>query len=164
MPRPPEHQKLLNYIMAFLDEMASKYTIFDNFNIQDTSLSPPLGWVTKDELDLPSLFFRVEGYYMSRDDIEKNVKVLLETQHINYSNIRGDELVKIMMKFLDDFFEDYLVIENKKEKVDNNWQRKGFRAVRDRTRVSLSYKITGIIPSREEMESQVRAFIQMKKF
>jgi hypothetical protein len=91
------------------------------------------------------------------------VEVFLETQHINYSNIRGDELLKIMLKFLDDFFEDHLVIENKKEKLEHNWQRKGYRSSRERNRMTLSYKLSGIVPSREEMESQVRAFIQMKK-
>jgi hypothetical protein len=131
--------------------------------IAATSTSEYGGYISEAGSGNPNLLLRVEGFYMSRDDIKKCVEVFLETQYISYSNTRSDELVKIMMKFLDDFFEDYLVIEKKKEKVDNNWQRKGYRVTRDRNRISLSYQISGIVPSREEMESQVRAFLQMKK-
>jgi len=162
MPRLSETQQLLDIIMAFLDEMVEKYTIFREFNIKATSTSEFGGWIIESGSDLPNLLMRLEGYFMSREYIKKNVQVFLETQYINYSNIRGDELFMIIMRFLDDFFEDHLVLENKKEKLEHNWQWKGYRPTRDRNRISLYYKLTGIVPSRQEMESKVRAFIQMK--
>ncbi len=63
---------------------------------------------------------------------------------------------------MDDFFKNHLVLENKKEKVDSNLQRSGYRPTKERIRNNISYQLCGVVPSRNEIDSQIKTFIQIK--
>ena len=61
---------------------------------------------------------------------------------------------------MDDFFNQHLIIENKKERFVSDFPKKGYRAVKDKEKNEVVYKFSGLIPSRSEIENQVRVFIQ----
>ena len=63
---------------------------------------------------------------------------------------------------MDDFFENHLVLQNKKERVDSNIQQSGYRPTKERIRNNISYQLSGVVPSRNEIDSQIKTFIQIK--
>jgi membrane-bound lytic murein transglycosylase MltF len=72
------------------------------------------------------------------------------------------QLLRVLMAFMDEFNENYTVLENIKSKNIDSISRFGYRTKKDKLRGTISYTLSGIQPSREEIERQVRSFIQMK--
>ena len=67
------------------------------------------------------------------------------------------------MLFMDNLFNNHLIIENKKERLVSDFPKKGYRSVKEKEKNEVSYKFSGLIPSRPEIENQVRVFIQTHK-
>lgn len=162
MSRGLNQKELTKIIMSFMDELVEKYTVFEEVNIKSTSTSLYGGYKTEQEKEKPNIGFKFEGYFIDKQDFQSYIDIFIDTEQINFENRHDNELIKIMMKFMDQFFEDHLVLENKKETLDSNLQKKGYRPIKERTRSSIDFKLSGIVPSRNEVERQVRAFVQMK--
>ncbi len=162
MPRQSENIQISEIIMSFLDDFIKRYTTFENLTLESYSTSARGGYNTGANPETPNHFFNFEGFFVNREDLKKYVEVFVDAQSLDLANNRGDKLFRIMMNFMDDFFENHLVIDNKKEKKDKELQYKGYRPTKERVRIKVSYEFSGIIPSREEIEAQVKTFLQMK--
>jgi hypothetical protein len=153
---------LQKIIMTFIDEFVKQYTVLQDFTTRNVDVLPKSGY-----RDVPSkknemLSFKVSGQSPSRKDLENEVKVFVEMG--NYEFVEKDEkqLLKVLMTFLDEFFQNYTVLENIKTKNVDTLPRFGYRTKKEKLRGTLNYVLSGIQPSREEVERQVRSYLQIK--
>ena len=161
MPRQAENRQLVEIILAFFDDLVEKYTIFEELNMDSTSNSLFGGYKVESDEPRPSIGFKFEGFFIERKEFKSYIEVFLDAKNPTYTNLRGDELLKILLTFLDDFFENHLVIESKKVAETLGFPKSGYRGTKSRDRKYVSYQISGIIPSREEIESQIRTFLHL---
>jgi hypothetical protein len=107
--------------------------------------------------------FRLQGILVDQKELGNYIEVFLDTNSISYSNPNEHELLNVIMLFMDDFFNQHLIIENKKERMVSDFPKKGYRSVKEKEKNEVVYKFSGLIPSRSEIENQVRVFIQTYK-
>ncbi len=163
MPVKPENKNLVSIIKNFMDEFITRYNVFEEFKIESTSNSVYAGDLQdSDDID-NKIEFRLKGVLVDQKELGNFIEVFLDTNSISYSNPNEHELLNVMMLFLDDFFNQHLVIENKKERFVSDFPKKGYRSVREKEKNEVLYKFSGLIPSRAEIENQVRVFIQTHK-
>jgi len=155
--------EIITIIEKFMDEMVERYTVFRELNINATTFSQYSGFSDLDDESKPNISFRLDGYYFSKSELKNYIRVFVDTNEIIYRDPNRDELQILIMRFLDDFMESHLIIENKKERHISDLQKKGYRPTKERQKSELIYRFSGIIPSREELEKQVKVFIEMNK-
>jgi hypothetical protein len=163
MPVKPENKNLVNIIRNFMDEFITRYNVLEEFKIEATSNSTYAGDLQdSDDID-NKIEFRLEGVLVDKKELGNFIEVFLDTNSVSYSNPNEHELLNVMMLFLDDFFNQHLIIENKKERFVSDFPKKGYRPVKEKEKNEVLYKFSGLIPSRSEIENQVRVFIQTHK-
>jgi hypothetical protein len=163
MPTKFDNKHLLNIIKNFMDEFIERYNVFEEFKIESTSNSVYAGDIQDSDNIDNRIEFRLEGVLVDKKELGNYIEVFLDTNSISYSNPNEHELLNVMMLFLDDFFNQHLIIENKKERLVSDFPKKGYRSVKEKEKNEVSYKFSGLIPSRSEIENQVRVFIQTHK-
>jgi len=162
MPRVSENKQLVEIILAFFDDLVEKYTIFEEVNMDSTSSSLFGGYMVESDEPKPSIGFKFEGFFIERKEFKNYIEIFIDVNNPTYTDLRGDELLKILLTFMDDFFENHLVIESKKVTEKLGFPKSGYRATKNREQQNVAYQISGIIPSREEIESQIRTFLHTK--
>ena len=163
MPVKPENKNLVNIIKNFMDEFITRYNVFEEFNIESTSNSVYAGDLQDSDNIDNKIEFRLKGILVDPKELANYIEVFLDTNSISYSNPNEHELLNVIMLFLDDFFNNHLIIENKKERMVSDFPKKGYRPVKEKEKNEVVYKFSGLIPSRAEIENQVRVFIQTHK-
>jgi len=161
MPKSIQSE-LINILEIFMDELVEKYTVFRELNITSTSSSLYGGYNTSED-EAPNLSFRLDGYFFNKSELKNYIRAFVETGDFNYSNTDRNEVRIFIMKFLDDFMENHLLIEGKRERLASNLPTQGYRYSKEEKRSELNYNFRGTIPTREEMEAKVRVFIEMNK-
>jgi hypothetical protein len=163
MPIKSENKNLVSIIKTPMDEFIERYNVFEEFKIESTSASMYAGDL-QDSDNIDNLIeFRLKGILVDPIELRNYIEVFLDTNSISYSSPNEHELLNVMMLFLDDFFNQHLIIENKKERIISDFPKKGYRPVKEKEKNEVVYKFSGLIPSRSEVENQVRVFIQTHK-
>jgi hypothetical protein len=160
MPVKPENKNLVNIIKNFMEDFIERYNVFEEFHIESTSNSVYAGDLQDSDDIEGRIEFRLKGILIDKKELGNYIEVFLDTNSISYSNPNEHELLNVMMLFLDDFFNQHLIIENKKEKLVSDFPKKGYRPVKEKEKNEVVYKFSGFIQSRSEIENQVRVFIQ----
>jgi hypothetical protein len=163
MPTKPENKTLVNIIKNFMDEFITRYNVFEEFSIESTSNSLYAGDLQDAENLENRIEFQLQGVLVDEKELGNYIEVFLDTNSISYSSPNEHELLNVIMLFMDDFFNQHLIIENKKERLVSNFPKKGYRSVKEKEKNEVVYKFSGLIPSRAEIENQVRVFIQTHK-
>jgi hypothetical protein len=163
MPTKSENKSLVNIIKNFMDEFITRYNVFEEFKIESTSNSMYAGDLQDSDNINNKIEFRLKGILVDPKELGNYIDVFLDTNDISYSNPNEHELLKEMILFMDDFFNQHLIIENKKERFVSDFPKKGYRLVKEKEKNEVLYKFSGLIPSRSEIENQVRVFIQTHK-
>lgn len=163
MPVKPENKTLVNIIKNFMDEFIERYNVFEEFNIESTSNSIYAGDLQDSDDIEGRIEFRLNGVLVDAKELGNYIEVFLDINSISYSNPNEHELLNVIMLFLDDFFNQHLIIENKKERFVSDFPKKGYRPVKEKEKNEVLYKFSGLIPSRSEIENQLRVFIQTHK-
>jgi hypothetical protein len=163
MPTKSENKSLVNIIKNFMDEFITRYNVFEEFHIESTSNSMYAGDLQDSDNLEGRIEFRLQGILVDKKELGNYIEVFLDTNDISYSNPNEHVLLNVMMLFLDDFFNQHLIIENKKERLVSDFPKKGYRPVKEKEKNEVVYKFSGLIPSRSEIENQVRVFIQTHK-
>ena len=163
MPTKHENKNLVNIIKNFINEFITRYNVFEEFNLESTSNSVYAGDLQDSDNIENKIEFRLQDILADPQELGNYIEVFLDTNSISYSNPNEHELLNVMMLFLDDFFNQHLIIENKKERLVTDFPKKGYRSVKEKEKNEVLYKFSGLIPSRPEIENQVRVFIQTHK-
>ena len=71
------------------------------------------------------------------------------------------ELVKIIMTFMDEFVQSYTVLQNFNTRNVDSLPKSGYRDTPIKKRETLSFKFSGLSPSRKDLESEVNIFVEM---
>ena len=137
MPTKPENKNLVNIIKNFMDEFITRYNVFEEFNIESTSNSVYAGDLQNSD-DIDNIIeFRLNGVLVDKKELGNYIQVFLDTNSITYSNPNEHELLNVMMLFLDDFFNQHLIIENKKERFVNDFPKRGYRSIKEKERMKF---------------------------
>jgi hypothetical protein len=163
MPTKTENKNLVIIIKNFMDEFIVRYNVFEEFKIESTSNSMYAGDLQDSDNLETRIEFRLKGILVDPKELGNYIEVFLDTNSISYSNPNEHELLNVIMLFMDDFFNQHLIIENKKERMVSDFPKKGYRSVKEKEKNEVVYKFSGLIPSRSEIENQVRVFIQTHK-
>jgi len=163
MPAKPENKNLVNIIKNFMDDFIERYNVFEEFHIESTSNSVYAGDLQDSDDIEERIEFRLNGVLVDKKELGNYIEVFLDTNSISFSNPNEHELLNVIMLFMDDFFNQHLIIENKKERMVSDFPKKGYRPVKEKEKNEVVYKFSGLIPSRSEIENQVRVFIQTHK-
>ena len=155
-------KELVKIIMSFLDDFVQTYTVLQNFTSRNVDSLPKSGYRDTPIKKNETLSFKFSGLSPSRKDLESEVNIFVEMGDYEFVDKDDRQLLNVLMTFMDDFFENYTVLENIKTKNVDTIPRRGYRTKKEKLRGTLNYVLSGIQPSREEVERQVRAFIQMK--
>ena len=115
MPTKPENKNFVNIIKNFMDDFIERYNAFEEFKIESTSNSLYAGDLQDADDTEEKIEFRLQGILVDQKELGNYIEVFLDTNSISYSNPNEHELLNVMMLFLDDFFDQHLIIENKKE-------------------------------------------------
>jgi hypothetical protein len=105
------------------------------------------------------VFFKFDSIQPQRKELENEVKVFLEFNEFDTNEYDERQLLKVMMKFIDEFMDSRTVLENIRSRRVDNMPRHNYRQKSERHRNTVSYLFSGIQPSRQEVERQVRAII-----
>jgi hypothetical protein len=162
MSQKINQKELQKIIMSFMDEFVQSYTILQDFTTRNVDSLPKSGYRDTPINKKETLSFKSSGLSPSRKDLESEVNIFVEMGDYEFVDKDDKQLLKVLMTLMDEFFENYTVLENIKTKNVDSIPRHGYRTKKDKLRGTLNYVLSGIQPSREEVERQVRSFIQMK--
>ena len=123
---------------------------------------PSNGISESDSSDQDSIMFKFEGGVPHKKTLESEIEIFIEMNKYDYVDPDDKTLYRVMMSFMDYFVNEYTVIENVQTSDKNCLHNNGYRYNNERNRSVVSYSFSGIKPSRDEVERQVRSFIQMK--
>lgn len=139
MPIKPENKNLVSIIKNFMDEFITRYDVFEEFKIQSSSYSTYAGDLQDDDNLEQRIEFRLHGVLVDPSELANYIEVFLDTNDISYSNPNEHELLNVMMIFLDDFFNNHLIIENKKDRLISDFPKKGYRPVKEKEKNEVVY-------------------------
>ena len=145
-----------------MDEFTERYLILLDLEINSESVFYSNGFSDPKTTDQKLVIFKVEAGVLHIKSIEKEIEIFIELNDYDYVDPDDKTLSRVMMSFMDQFINDYTVIENTHTSEQNTLHKNGYRYNNERTQSKLSYSFSGIQPSREEVERQVLAFIQIK--
>lgn len=157
-----QNNDLTKILLAFMDEFVQRYLILEDLTIITETNIPANGYSSADCADQDLVLFNFKSGVPQRKSIENEIKVIIELNEYNYSNPDGNTLFRVMMSFMDHFVNEYTIIENTHKSNSYNFHKNGYRYDKQRNRSNISYSFSGIQPSRDEIERQVMAFIQLK--
>ena len=158
--KKPTNNQLTKVILSFLDEFHQRYLVLEDLDIYLGNDLPSSGFNNSN--DQNSILFKIEGNLPFKKSLETEIKTFVDLNEFNYSDPDDRTLFKVMMTYMDHFINGHSVIENIRIRDQNSLHINGYRYNNERVRSDLSYSISGIQPSREEIERQVMAFIQLK--
>ena len=162
MSQKINQKELVKIILSFMDEFVQVYTVLQNFNSRNVDSLPKSGYRDTPINKKETLSFKFSGLSPSRKEIESEVNIFVEMGEFEFVDKDDRQLLKVLLTFMDEFFENYTVLENIKTKTVDSISRFGYRTNKKKLRGTINYVLSGIQPSREEVERQVRSFIQMK--
>jgi hypothetical protein len=155
-------KELQKIIMSFLDEFVQTYTVLQDFSTRNVDSLPKSGYRDTPIKKKETLSFKFSGLSPSRKDLESEVNIFVEMGDYEFVDKDEKQLLRVLMTFMDEFFQNHTIFENIKTKNVDSIPRYGYRPTKEKLRRTLNYVLSGIQPSREEVERQVRSFIQMK--
>ena len=116
MSKGLEQKELVKIIMSFMDEFVQSYTILQDFTTRNVDSLPKSGYrdtlIKKNE----TLSFKFSGLSPSRKDLENEVNIFVEMGDFEFVDKDEKQLLKVLMTFMDEFFQNYTILENVKTK------------------------------------------------
>ena len=162
MSQKINQKELLKIIMSFMDEFVTRYTVLEELKVNLGEHPTSSGYSDTPKKTRTTYSFKFDSIQPQRKELENEVKVFLEFSEFNTTDYDERQLLKVMMKFMDEFMDSRTVLENILSRRVDNMPRHNYRQKSERHRNTVSYLFSGIQPSRQEVERQVRSFIQMK--
>lgn len=78
--------------------------------------------------------------------------------------INQKELLKIIMSFMDEFVQSYTILQDINTRNVDSLPKSRYRDTSIKKKETLSFKFSGLSPSRKDLESEVNIFVEMGDF